>query len=128
MLDFYELQEFPKISSRATKSDYICGIMGTQNNQKPLYFPRFPDCHHGNCTIAIRWRDRPIYQIRSKMVAILNFKIITIKQFINRPNCFLDPTNVGAAAKIYIASLRSYRAKYILHGGHIGFQDGRHKN
>ena len=131
MLDFDELQDFPNIFSWATKSDYICGLMGTQHNQKTLYSLRFPDYHPGNCTIAIRWRDMPIDQIISKMVAILNFKINTVEQFINRPICFLDLTDVGAAAKIYfyiIASLRSYRAKYILYGGHIGFQDGRHKN
>ena len=31
MLYFDELQEFPKMSSWATKSDFICDIMGTQN-------------------------------------------------------------------------------------------------
>ena len=67
--------------------------------KKNLCFPRFPDCDPGNCTITIRWRDRVIDQIRSNMVAILNFKITIVKQFINRPICFLDPTNVGAAAK-----------------------------
>ena len=46
-----------------------------------------------------------IGQIRSNMVAILNFKITTVKQFINRPICFLDPKNVGAAAKKYICML-----------------------
>ena len=99
MLDFDELQELPKMSSSATKSDFICGLMETQNNKKNLCFPRFPDCDPGNCTITIRWRDRVIDQIRSNMVAILIFKITTVKQFINRPICFLDPTNVGAAAK-----------------------------
>ena len=33
------------------------------------------------------------------MVAILNLKMTTVKQFINRPICFLDPKNVGAATK-----------------------------
>ena len=37
MLDFDELQEFPKISSWATKSDFISDVMGTQNHQKTLY-------------------------------------------------------------------------------------------
>ena len=36
MLDFDELQEFPKISSWATKSDFISDLMGTQNHQKNL--------------------------------------------------------------------------------------------
>ena len=65
------------------------------------------------------------------MVAILNFKMTAVKQFINRPICFLDPRNVGAAAKYIFLScfvLRTYRAKYILHGGHTGFQDDRHQN
>ena len=79
--------------------------------------------------MTTRWGDIFIIidQIRSNMVAFLNFKMTTVKQFINRP--FVDPTNVGAAAKIYIylAPLKSYRAKYILHGCHIGFQDGRHE-
>ena len=39
MLDFGELQEFPKIYRRATKSDFICDLMGTQNHHKTLYFP-----------------------------------------------------------------------------------------
>ena len=39
MLDFDELQQFPKMSSWATKSDFICDLMGTQNHQKTLYFP-----------------------------------------------------------------------------------------
>ena len=34
MLDFDELQGLPKLSSSATKSDFICGITGTQNNKK----------------------------------------------------------------------------------------------
>ena len=38
MLDFDELQEFPNISSWATKSDFICDLMGTQNH-KTLYDP-----------------------------------------------------------------------------------------
>ena len=120
MLDFDELQEFPKISSWATikKSDFICVL-------KTLYFPRFPEFHPGNCTITIRWRDRPIDQIRSNMVAILNFKITTVKQFINRPICFLDPKNVGAVAKNIFLSC-SVEDLSIFHGGHIGFQDGRH--
>ena len=33
MLDFDELQEFPEISSWATKSDFICDLIGTQNCQ-----------------------------------------------------------------------------------------------
>ena len=33
MLDFDELQEFLKISSWATKSDFICDLMGTQYHQ-----------------------------------------------------------------------------------------------
>ena len=37
MLDFDELQEFPKIPSWATKSDFISDVMGTQNHQKTLY-------------------------------------------------------------------------------------------
>ena len=37
MLDFDELQEFPKISSWATKSDFISDVMGTQSHQKTLY-------------------------------------------------------------------------------------------
>ena len=36
MLDFDELQEFPKISSWATKSDFISDVMGTQNHKKNL--------------------------------------------------------------------------------------------
>ena len=36
MLDFDELQEFPKISSWATKSEFISDLMGTQNHQKNL--------------------------------------------------------------------------------------------
>ena len=36
MLDFDELQEFPKVSSWATKSDFISDLMGTQNHQKKL--------------------------------------------------------------------------------------------
>ena len=40
MLDFDELQELPKMSSSATKSDFICGLMGTQNNKKkPVLSP-----------------------------------------------------------------------------------------
>ena len=38
MLDFDELQEFPNISSWATKSDFICDLMGTQNHNT-LYDP-----------------------------------------------------------------------------------------
>ena len=41
MLDFDELQELPKISSSATKSDFICGLMGTQNNKQNCAFPDF---------------------------------------------------------------------------------------
>ena len=41
MLDFDELQEFPKMSSWATKSDFICDIMGTKNHQKTFTFPDF---------------------------------------------------------------------------------------
>ena len=37
MLDFDELQEFPKNSSWATKSDFISDLMGTQNHQKTFY-------------------------------------------------------------------------------------------
>ena len=37
MLDFDELQEFPKNASRATKSDFISDLMGTQHHQKTLY-------------------------------------------------------------------------------------------
>ena len=36
MLDFDELQEFPKMSSWATKSEVISDLMGTQNHQKNL--------------------------------------------------------------------------------------------
>ena len=36
MLDFDELQEFPKMSSWATKSEFISDLMGTQNHQKNL--------------------------------------------------------------------------------------------
>ena len=36
MLDFDELQEFSIMSSSATKSDFICDLMGTQNHQKNL--------------------------------------------------------------------------------------------
>ena len=61
MLDFDELQEFPKMPSWATKSYFICDIMGTQNHQKTLYFPRFPGCHSGNWTITpISHRTIPI--------------------------------------------------------------------
>ena len=52
MLDFDELQEFRKMSRWTTKSDFICGIMGTKNHQKTLYFPRIPGCHPGNWTTA----------------------------------------------------------------------------
>ena len=39
MLDFDQLQEFPNISSWATKSDFICDLMGTHNqNKKPCTF------------------------------------------------------------------------------------------
>ena len=37
MLDFDELQELPKISSSATKSDFICGLMGC--NKKKVLSP-----------------------------------------------------------------------------------------
>ena len=37
MLDFDELQEFPKMSSWATKLDFISDVMGTQTHQKTLY-------------------------------------------------------------------------------------------
>ena len=36
MLDFDVLQEFPNISSWATKSDFISDLVGTQNHQKTL--------------------------------------------------------------------------------------------
>ena len=52
MLDFDKLQEFHKLSSWATKSDFLCDLMGTQNHQKTVYFPRFPGCHTGNWTTA----------------------------------------------------------------------------
>ena len=51
-LDFDELQEFPKISSWATKSDFISDLMGTKNHQKTLYFPWFP----GSLYMGIRWQ------------------------------------------------------------------------
>ena len=42
MLDFDELQELPKMSSSATKSDFICGLMRTKNNnKKTCAFPDF---------------------------------------------------------------------------------------
>ena len=47
MLDFDELQEFPKISSWATKSDFICDITGTQNHQKILDLTRLQGCQSG---------------------------------------------------------------------------------
>ena len=96
---FTNYKSSPKCPARQLSQISSVGLMGTQNNKKNMCFPRFPDCDPGNCTIMIRWRDRVIDQIRSNMVAILNFKITTVKQFINRPICFLDPTNVGAAAK-----------------------------
>ena len=45
MLDFDEIQEFPKVSSWASKSDFICDLMGTQNHQKTLYFPDCRFCY-----------------------------------------------------------------------------------
>ena len=36
MLDFDELQEFPKMSSWATKSDFIRDLIGTQKPSKNL--------------------------------------------------------------------------------------------
>ena len=53
MLDFDELQEFPKISSWATKTDFICDLMGTQNHPKTVYFPEMPGCHSGNWTTTV---------------------------------------------------------------------------
>ena len=50
MLDFDELQEFPKNSSWATKSDFISDLMGTQNHQKTLYESWLQGCHFGKWT------------------------------------------------------------------------------
>ena len=60
MLDFDDLQEFPKMSSWGTKLDFICDLMGIQNPQKTLYFLRFPGCHPGNWTRRppLRWADQ----------------------------------------------------------------------
>ena len=52
MLDFDELQEFPKNSSWATKSDFISDLMGTQNHQKTLYESWLQGCHTGKWTIV----------------------------------------------------------------------------
>ena len=53
MLDFDELQEFPKNSSWATKSDFISDLMGTQNHQKTLYESWLQGCHFGKWTNSI---------------------------------------------------------------------------
>ena len=82
--------------------------------------------HHTLCNnfpITIRWGDSD--NIRSIMAAILNFKVATAKQFMNRP--IFSSTPKMELLYVYLAPLGNYRAHYFLHGGHHEIRDGRHK-